>query len=189
MRRLTRPAALMGVAAALTFGAACGDDAGGDDSDESSPSTTVDATTTSTTVTPEEAAKATYLEFVETVDRLVTTNPDPDDPDLGRLAVEPVLGTTRDNLTTMRSENQIWIAGGHTSHRVTSVELTGLERAVVLDCNVEDDKLVDRDDETTVRTAASTRILQATLVLQGGAWAVSTVETLESFDGAVPCDG
>jgi hypothetical protein len=180
----------MGVAVSLTFGAACGDDAGGgdDSSDDSSRPTTDEATTTSTTLTPEEAAKATYLEFVETVDRLVTTNPDPDDPDLVELAIDPVLGKTRDNLTTMRAENQIWIAGDNTSHRVTSIELTGLERAVVLDCNVEDDRLVDRDDGTTVRTASSTRILQATLVLHGGAWAVSSVETLESLDGEVPCD-
>jgi hypothetical protein len=178
----------MGLAVSLTFGPACGDDASGEDSDDSS-STTTDEATTTTALTPEEAAKATYLEFVATVDRLVTTDPDPDDPELAELAIDPVLGKTRDNLTTMQSENQIWIAGDNTSHRVTSVELAGLERAVLLDCNVEDDRLVDRDDGTTVRTASSTRTLQATLVLHGGAWAVSSVETLDSLDGVAPCDG
>jgi hypothetical protein len=182
----------MGVAVSLTFGAACGDDAGGggdDSSDDSSRPTTDEATTTSTTtLTPEEAAKATYLEFVETVDRLVTTNPDPDDPDLAELAIDPVLGTVRDSLTTMQAENHIWRTGARSSHAVTSVELREPTTVTLRDCYVGNDTRLDRDDNSIVSSGLSTELLDVTLTLgDESSWVVSMVTTAQTFEGEVEC--
>ena len=188
LRRLTRPAAMMGVAVSLTFGAACGYDASGDDSsDDSSRPTTDEATTTSTTLTPEEAAKATYLEFVETVDRLLTTDPDPDDPDLARLAIDPVLGTVRDSLTTMQAENHLVERGARTSHRVLSVVSDGADVAVLRDCSVGNDTTIDQDDGSIVAEGLSTRVLEVMLDLVDEQWRVSSISTVERLDGEVPC--
>jgi hypothetical protein len=120
----------------------------------------------------------------------VSTAPDPDDADLARLAVEPVLGDIRDRLTTQRAENQLWEPGERTSHQVLSVEMNGPGTAVLRDCVVEDDTLLDGDDGSVVRTTAlTTRIVHATLKLVDGEWAVSVIGTVDKFDGEVPCDG
>ncbi|HEX6424010.1 MAG TPA: hypothetical protein VFZ79_11060 [Acidimicrobiales bacterium] len=167
--------------------AACG---GGDDApaDDTRGTTTVETTTT-TQLTPEEEAEAVYLEFVDTVNRLGQTQPDPDDPQLGRLAKDPVLSSVQDSFTTLRSENQIWQLGESTSNHVMSVEVQGSSLAILYDCVVENDILIDRDDGSVVRAQPlTTRLLMVTLVPTEAGWAVGSIETVQKFDGDVPCD-
>ncbi len=122
-RRLPTRAALTSVAV-MTVVAALG--CGGDDDDAGTDPTAEETTTapsTTTPPTPEEEAKAVYLELVDVVYELLTTGPDPDDPDLARLATDPVLGEFQDSLSTMRSEHQLvergdrTIPAGHVGHR------------------------------------------------------------------------
>jgi hypothetical protein len=190
-----RVPALACAVATLALAAACG---GGDDEpEEGSPSSTTttapsDPTTTSpptTALTAEEEAKAVYLEFVDTVTRLGTTDPNPDDPELARLASDPVLGDVRDSLTTQRAENQVWQVGNRTSHEVLSTTLDGASTAVLIACAVENDTLIDRDDGSVVRTVPlATRTLEVTVTRFTGRWTVSDVATRKRVDGEVPCD-
>lgn len=176
--------ALLSVAAAM----ACG----GDDDEETGTDPTAETTTTSSTTappTPEEEAKAVYLEFVATVERLLTTSRDPNDADLNRLAVDPVLGEVKDNLTTMRTENHVVTTGPRTSHTVSSVELVAPSEAEVSDCYIGNDTTTDADDGRVVDEGLSTRSLKASLSMVEGAWVVRDVTTLEIFDGETSCAG
>jgi hypothetical protein len=183
-------AAVMGlVLAPALLLPACGDDEG----EETGGSTTTashDASTTTppaTDLTPEEQVEATYLEFVDVVTRLLTTDPDPDDLDLVRLAADPALGRLRDSLTTMRAENQIVERGPRTSQRVMSVMLDGSDEAIVKVCSVGNDTTIDRDDGRVLDKGLTTRVLEALLVLADGQWVVRDVGTLVKLDGEVPC--
>jgi hypothetical protein len=192
-RWVRRVAALACAVATLALAAACG---GGDDEpDQGSPRSTAttapaDPTTTSpptTALTPEEEVEAVYLELVETVYQLVTTAPDPDDPDLARLASDPVLGEMRDSLSTMAAENQIVQKGPRSSHQVMSVTLTGADAATLRDCSVGNDTTIDQDDGSIVGEGLSTRVLEATVLKVDGRWTVSEIATVEILDGEVPC--
>jgi hypothetical protein len=166
---------------------------GGDDDEETGTDPTAAETTTTppTTaeLTPEEEAKATYLEFVATVERLLTTSRDPNDVDLNRLAVDPVLGEVKDNLTTMRTENHVVTTGQRTSHTVSSVELVAPSEAEVSDCYIGNDTTTDADDGSVVDEGLSTRSLRASLSMVEGAWVVRDVTTLKIFDGETSCAG
>lgn len=168
---------------ALTV-AACG---GADDAPEDTRVTTTVETTTTTQPTPEEEAEAVYLEFVDTVLRVVTTEPDPDDPDLHRLALDPVLGKLKDNLGTMQAENHIVEMGPRTSHHVISVVLTDPSTVTIRACDVADDRTVDLDDGSVVVEGLVARLVEATVKLDGEAWKVSDLATLERSSGEDTC--
>ena len=184
-----RRAVALCAATILTLATSCGDDE--PDEDESSSTTTTqtrDTTAPATTpLTPEEEVEAVYLELVDTVTRLVTTNPDPEDADLARLATDPLLGTFRDNLSTMATENFIVRPGPRTSHRVMSVSLQEPSVAVLRDCSVGNDTTVDRDDGKVIDEGLSTRVLEATVISIDGQWMVSSIATVEKSDGEVTC--
>jgi hypothetical protein len=179
------------VAAAVTLAAACGGDDSDDSDERSSSPTTDDAGTTTapptTALTPEEAAEAAYLELVETVDRLLSTGPDPDDANLNRLATDPVLGNFRDNLTTMRAENHIVQMGPRTSHRIMSVTLREPDSAILRDCYVGNDTRIDQDDGMVVSEGLSTRVLEVTINSVDGHWTINTIATIVKLDGEVAC--
>ena len=181
---LLRRAATLVTVVALTAAGACG---GGDDApeDDARATTTVDPTTT-IQLTPEEEAEAVYLEFVDTVYRLLTEGPDPDDPHLERLATEPVLGRTRDSLTTMQAENHIVEKGPSTSQQVLSS--AGEVNTVTLRaCSVGDDVIIDQDDESVVDEGLSAYLLEITVKSDGDQWKVSDIATVERFDGRLTC--
>jgi hypothetical protein len=187
------PALACAVATVALAAAACG---GGDDELEEgsprSPTTTapVDPTTTTpptTALAPEEEVEAVYLELVEAVDRILTTGPDPDDPNLARLATDPVLGSFRDNLTTMQAEHHIVRPGPRTSHRVMSVTLEEPDLAILRDCYVGNDTRIDQDDNSVVSEGLSTRVLEVTVVSLDESWVVSDITTLTKLEGEVPC--
>jgi hypothetical protein len=191
-RRPFRSAALATLTGLLVVaGVACG----GDDDDgreTGTDPTAAETTTTSPTtapLTPEEEAKAVYLELVDVVYRLLTTNPDPDDPELQRLAIDPALSNLRDSLATAQAENHAVQPGPRTSHNVISVVAESSTRAVLRDCSVGNDTTVDVDDGTVVSQGLSTRVLEATLERRNGQWVVSDVATVELFDGEVTCPG
>lgn len=187
-RRALALVAGLTVVATMAGMAACGGD---EDEPSSSPTTSSDetASTPSTTapLSPEEEAKAVYLELVEVIERLATEGPDPDDPDLLRLAVDPVLSSVRDGMSTQRAENQLWRRGDHTAHEVGNVERTP-EGMRLEDCVVENDVLIDQDDGSVVDAPPlSTRAVEVSLVATSSGWAVSEVATTRVLDGEVSC--
>ena len=170
---------------ALTAAAACG---GGDDppEDDARATTTIDPTTT-TQLTPEEEAEAVYLELFDTVMRLLTTDPNPDDPELARLATDPVLGNFRDSLSTMQAENHIVQRGARTSQTVLSVETSSSDTVLLRACSVGNDTTIDQDDGSIVDQGLSTRLVEVTVRSSDGEWKVSDIATIERFEGEVPC--
>jgi hypothetical protein len=192
-RRLRLRRAVVRCAAAATavaLAAGCGGN--GSDDSATAPTTTAPTETTTTTppttvLTPEQQAEAVYLEFVDTVYRLVTTGPDPDDPELARLATDPVLGRFRDTLTTMQAENHIARRGPRTSQRVMSVNLEEPDNATIRVCDVGNDTTIDQDDGSIVDAGLITRVLEVAVVQLDGEWRVSDVGTRVKLDGEVPC--
>lgn len=190
-RRHRRVLAL--VAAWFVVGALAGAGCGGDDDSEDSgagPTESGSTTTSSppTTLSPEEEAEAVYLEFVDVIDRLVTEAPNPDDEDLTRLAVDPVLGTVRDSVATLEAENQLWQQGDRSSHEVYDTALDGIGNAVIRACVVENDLLIDADDGSVVREPPlMTRDLTITVQRTELGWAVAEIETTRAMDGEVAC--
>ena len=183
---LLRRAATLVAVVALTAAGACGS---GDDAseDDARATTTVDPTTTTTQLTPEEEAEAVYLEFVDTVMRLLTTEPDPADADLEQLAIDPLLGRIRDNLATMRAENHVVHRGERTSQQVMSAAVDSLTSVVLQVCDVGNDTTIDRDDGAIVDDGLSTRLLEVTVTSHSDKWFVSDIVTVERFSGEVPC--
>ena len=188
-RRALALVARLAVVAALAGMAACG----GDDEPSTSPTTSSETTTTPSTtapLSPEEEAKAVYLEFVDVVERLVTHDPNPDDPALAELAIDPVLSTMRDSVTTLRSENQVWQQGDRNSHQVFEQQMDGDSRVVLQDCLVENDVLIDRDSGAVVETQPlATRTLEVGMARQGNSWVVATIDIVDEVAGEVPCAG
>jgi hypothetical protein len=174
---------------ALTLAPACGDDDSGDGDAAASTTTADDATSAPTTAppTPEEEAEAVYLELVDVVYRLLTTDPDPDDPDLARLAVDPALGNFKDSLSTMKAENQIVERGDATSQEVLSTSVEDASTVVLRVCSQGNDRRIDRDDGSVVSDGSSTRLLESVVVHDGDTWRVSTIRTQEVFEGLVEC--
>jgi hypothetical protein len=189
-RRLISRAALATLSGLLVVaGIGCGgdDDDGEDAGTDPTAAETTRTPPTTAPLTPEEEAKAVYLELVEVVYRLLTTNPDADDPDLARLATEPVLGNFRDSLATMRAENQVVEKGDRTSQEVLSSALRDPTTAVLRVCSIGNDIRIDRDDGSVVSDGVSTRVLEVVLISTGGTWTVSEIGTQQVFEGEVEC--
>jgi hypothetical protein len=188
-RPVTRAALATLTGVLVVVGIACGgdDDDGGDSGTNQTGAETTTTSPTTAPLTPEEEAKAVYLEFVDVVNRLLTTAPDPDSPDLARLATDPVLGRLRDSLTTLRAENHIWQPGPRSSHLVMSVVPTEDGSAVLRDCYVGNDTRIDQDDGSVVSEGLTTEVLEVRLGQVDGDWFVRDIATVQSFDGEVQC--
>jgi hypothetical protein len=191
-RRLISRAALATLTGLLVVaGIGCGGDDDGEDA--GTDPTAAETTTTSPTtapLTPEEEAKAVYLELVEVVYDVMTSNPDPEAPELSRLATDPLLGTLRDSLTTMQAEHHIVQRGDRTTQEVHSVTVNSPTEASMRACSVGNDTTVDRDDGSVVSGGdISTRLLDVSLTRPqaGGSWQVSDIATVEVFEGEVAC--
>jgi hypothetical protein len=187
-RLLTRLAVTALTGLLVVSGIACGGD--DDDGDETGTDPTAADTTTpptTTPLTPEDEAEAVYLEFVDVVNRLLTTAPDPDSADLTRLATDPVLGRLRENLTTLQTEHHIWQPGPRSSHEVMSVVADDDGTVVLRDCYVGNDTRVDQDDGSVVSSGLTTEVLEVRIDEVDDQWFVRDITTAESFDGEVQC--
>ena len=174
---------------AVAMAAACG--GGGDDEAGTDPTTSDEATTTPSTtapVTPEDEAKAVYLEMTDVVYRLLTSNLDGDDPDLQRVATEPLLGDLRESFTTMRAENQVVERGDRTAQQVLTVAIETPTSATIKACSVGNDRTIDQDDGSVVSEGSSASLVDVALVRRAdGPWQVSDITTSEVFEGSLEC--
>jgi hypothetical protein len=153
------------------------------------PTTTTVAPSTSdatpTTQSQEAQVKQAYLDYWQMVDRLIAT-PNPSDPELQQRAVDPVLSSLRDDLTTRLSEGRTTRLPSNSrySHFVGSTSTTG-NQATVDDCFI-DDRVQYASDGTVLNDRVSTVHATGHLVLDK-AWLVTDVRTERVGDASVGC--
>jgi hypothetical protein len=185
-RTCSRAAVLVAVWAVILAAAACG---GGDGDDERPSADDLPSSTESTsppTTTVEDAVREAYEAFVALGNRLTTTTLDPGDPELAQRLIDPILSATRTNLTTWRTEGQIWIAGDQTSHAVESIEIDG-STAYVVSCVVANDALVDAGTVDVQFPEPDAARHKTTMVSQSGTWMVQYVDVLGRWETSTEC--
>jgi hypothetical protein len=184
-RTCSRAVVLVAVVIGLAA-AACG---GGDGEERPSadlPSSASTASTSPPTTTVEDAVREAYEAFLAMLRRLTTTTVDPHDPELASRAVDPTLSALRTNLTTWRTEGQIWIPGDQTRHVIESVVLDG-DTATVTACLVGNDVLVESGANDVQPRAPDAARDKVTMVNQGGEWLVQYVDVLQEWKASSEC--
>ncbi len=179
-----RGAALLALASMVGCG---GGDGGSRSSTSPPPSVTTLPSTTTTTLTPEEAVRAAWVNYWAMVDRLLGA-PDPTDPELGLRAVEPLLGSLRDDLATRAAEGRhvVVAAGSAYAHRLDRVVVSG-ESATVGGCDLDDSTTLGPNGEV-VDDSQETRTIAGIFVLIDGAWRASDVRFTNIKAGISNCD-
>jgi hypothetical protein len=187
-RTCSRMAVLVAVAVVVLAAAACGGGGGGDErgGEDDLPSSAPTTSTSPPTTTVEDTVREAYEAYVAMIDRLTTTTVDPDDPEIAQRLVDPMLSATRTNLTTWRTEGQIWISGDQTSHAVESIELDR-QTAYVTSCAVANDVLVDAGTVDVQFPAPDALRHKTTLVNQGGVWLVKYVDAVGRWEDTSEC--
>jgi hypothetical protein len=187
-RTCSRLAVLVAVSVVVLAAASCGGGGGDDErgSGDDLPSSAPTGSTSPPTTTVEDAVREAYEAYVAMANRITTTTLDPDDPELARRMVDPALSAVRTNLTTWRTEGQIWVAGDANESRIESVELDG-PTAVVTACRISNDLLIEAGTTPGSLPPPSASRDRTTLVLQGEAWVVQYVDPVDSWEGATEC--
>ena len=172
----------------LTPACSPGDSTQADDP-PSTRSTTTTAEPTTTTLSTQSEVQETYMAFVAMLDRITTTTVDPNDPELEVRLIDPALSDIRTRLSTWQAQGQIWLAGDLTRHRVETVFVSpNSHSAVVTDCVVENDVLVQIDTSAPFPIPRTTRV-RTSLVNQGDAWMVRDSDEVEHWEGVAGCAG
>jgi hypothetical protein len=187
VRRYRTCSCLAVVALIVLASGGCG--GGGDDerrNDDDLPSSQPTASTSPPTTTGEEAVRQAYEAFVAMVDRLTTTTLNPDDPELAERLVDPMLSATRSNLTTWRTEGQIWVQGDQNRHAIESIEIEG-NMAYVTSCLVGNDVLVVAGAENVELPPPDAARDRTTMINHGGVWRVQYVDVLGNWEGRTEC--
>jgi hypothetical protein len=166
--------------------AGCG---GGDDDsspDTSRPPADVSSSTAPpTTRSAESEVEEAYLAYWAMADRLLEA-PDPDDPEIARRSIDPARGQLVDSLTTLRSQDQVVRSGGDYRHDVLSVEVA-TQTAVVRDCVIDDNAVVNATSGVTVDDRVTTVLLETTLRHDGTRWVVTAIDQKDGWEGATTC--
>jgi hypothetical protein len=141
--------------------------------------------TTTTTLSPEAEVEAAYLAYWNMVDRLVA-DPDPENPQIGEMAVDPARQRLIDSLSGFQSAGHVARSGDLYAHVVTDVAVNG-DTATLRDCAVDDSSLVEADSGEVVEQEVVTTSVEAVLIREGSAWLLKELNPIESWEGAVPC--
>jgi hypothetical protein len=177
---------------ALLLAPACSP--GGSDETDDPPSrratTTTTAEPTTTTLSTQDEVEQAYGEFLDMLDRVMTTTVDPNDSELPMRMIDPALGGFRTQLSTWQAQGQVWITGDHTRHRIERVVVsTDRLSAEVTDCVVGNDALV-RVGTTSVRfPPPRTDRSVTTMVNQNGQWLVTDTNPAGHWEGVDGCAG
>lgn len=176
------------VAAVLTL-ASCSN-GGDDDAEASEETTTTTAETTAppTTLSVEQEVEAAYREWEALMAELAPA-PNPDDPRLAEMVLDPLLAELRDGLSQRQLKNEVYEIGPQSSHEIisTTVASTGVTATVLL-CSVGDDKLVDADTGHVVNEGTHTNKNKLSYRNQDGRWMIDDFETLDSWTGVTTCE-
>lgn len=143
------------------------------------------STTTSSAGDDQAAAKAAYLGYWRVFDS-VTNPPNPTDPSIVQVSVDPARADLVDGVTTLHATGQSIRepTTNASSHRV-DVVVAG-SRADFTDCFVDARVTVDASGNT-VNDKVVTKLLKGYLVLDGGTWKVAQYNEVQRTDGATQC--
>jgi hypothetical protein len=177
---------------ALLLAPACspGDSSPSDDPPSTRSGTTTTAEPTTTTTSTEDAVREAYRDFVDMLERVMTTTVDPNDPELAMRMVDPALGGFRTQLSTWQAEGLVWITGDQTRHRVEQV-VVSRDRlsAEVTDCVVGNDALVRVGTTSVQFPPPRTDRGVTTMVNQNGQWLVTNTDPAGHWEGVDGCAG
>ena len=178
----------MGVAAAaLLTAVGCGDDgSAADDADGTTAPPTTLADSTTTTLSVEAEIEARYREWARIITE-VSKAPDPDDPRLARVMIEPRLSIVRAAMAGLAARNQVYEPSPASTQTVLSVTDRGDGSAALVVCRVAQDRLIDKDLGHTIPAGTSTAKDQVSLRLVGGVWMVEDYVNVETWEGVSPC--
>lgn len=175
----------LGIVAVL---GACGGDGDAAADEEPRLGETTALAPTTAPLSPVEQAEAAYLELIEVMYRLLTTGPDPSDPELARLATDPVLGHFRDSLATMRAENQIVERGDRTKQTIIDTSMVSSNIVSMQVCAIGNDRTIDRDDGRTVNVGLSARQADVSLIQAASmSWKVRDITTRAIYSDKSEC--
>jgi hypothetical protein len=153
---------------------------------------TTTSTTTSTTVattsttSPDDAVKEAYLDYWTMADRLLAA-PDPADPEPAKRAVDPLLSSLVEQLSTNAAQgHKTTVPEGHTSsHRVDNIVTSG-DTATLTECFV-DGRVEFGPNGEVVDGETVTKVGTATLILAAGSWKVSDIRFGDRSPGVSGC--
>ncbi len=184
-----RRAALL--AAAVAVVGACN---GGDD--DASPTTSGLATTTTPTSVATTATTAAEVEAEVTTAYLaywdmylrVNDPPNPDDPQIQQLTTGPALPALLEIINANLAQGfAIRAPGGGAGEHVLSDMAVDGDTASLQDCVVDNLVVIRVTDGTVVNDNVATKLLDATLVREGGSWKVSDYIFSQRWEGVAGC--
>jgi hypothetical protein len=173
--------------------AACGcggeastpDDVGDASADASEPPASFAPATTDPS--PEQAVLSAYQAYWDTW-LAANDPPDPDHPGIARYYAGAARERARDSITTNRTLGHAVRLPPATqyAHEARVVDVTD-RAATVLDCAIDDSRLVVQRDGTILNDDVLTSRARATLQLDDDVWRVVDVTVLDRWQGVVPC--
>lgn len=182
--------ALVTVVAAVLVMASCSSDDDASEASDETTTTTAAAETNAppTTLSPEEEVEAAYREWEALMAELAPA-PNPDDPRLADMVLDPLLTELRDGLAQRQLKNEVYEIGPQSSHEIisTTIASTGITATVLL-CSVGDDKLVDADTGHVLNEGTHTNKNKLSYRNQDGRWMIDDFETLDSWTGVTTCE-
>ena len=174
-------------AAALLTAVGCGDDgSAADDADGTTAPPTTLADSTTTTLSVEAEIEARYRELVRVI-TAVTADPDPDDPRLADVMVDPRLSISRDAIAGLDARNQSFEIGIRSREDVLSITVHNQNSATLVACVVAADQLIDRDTGHVIPADPVTTKDEATFVRVEGTWKISNYVTVTTWTGVRSC--
>jgi hypothetical protein len=184
-------ALVMAATACLSATAACGGDDEPSEAQGTTSSSTAPPETTAppTTLTPEQEVEAAYHEFAEVMAELAPA-PNPDDPRLAELVLDPQLSTIRDNFASLAATNQYFEKGAESTYTIaqSTVDATGVTATIIV-CTVGADKKIDGDTGDVLADGVSTLENSVTYRQHDGRWMLENIANLRSWQGVTQCDG
>ena len=170
---------------ALLVVAACSS-GGGNAASTTTTSVTSTTLATTTTTSPEDAVRAAWNGYWAMATRLLQA-PNPDDPELGTRAIDPLLTSLRDDLSTRAAQGRHIVipAGAKYDHRLDGSTVSG-SNATIVGCKFDDSVLLGPNGET-IDDTVTTADIRAKLVLSDGSWKFSDVRFENQRPGIVAC--
>ena len=181
--------ALVTVLAAVLVMASCsGDDDASEASDETTTTTAAETTAPPTTLSPEEEVEAAFHQWVNVMIELGGA-PNPDDPRLPEMVLEPQLGEIRESFSEAVAKNEAYERGSESRYEIldTTIDASGLNATITV-CVIGADKLIDRDTGTVVSEGVSTLREEASYQRQDNRWMLASYQNTQSWDGVRSCE-
>lgn len=183
-------ALVLAASACLPAIAACGSDDEPSEAQGTTTSSTAppESTAPPTTLTKEQEVEAAFHEVHALIVELNTIDPDPDDPRLAEMLLDPALTDVRDSLASLVATNQLYVPGPESSYEIvnTVVDPNGVTARLTV-CAVGADTLIDRDTNDVVSEGVSTIKSEVAYRQQAGRWTMESVLPIQTQDGVAPC--